>query len=430
MHVIEHKLDSLYEILEKKLKPQVKKIDGKSLYYKDIFKILGERGYFSSEGLSLSDVVQREVEVVKETSRFCMTTGFIIWCHLAALTYLRHSDNSFLRNNILPQLESGETIAGTGLSNPMKYYAGLEKLHLSARQVVGGYVVNGTLPSVSNLGDDHWFGVIAEVSDNQRVMLFIPCNAEGLSMKEKIDYMGINGSGTFACRFNEVFIPEEQVIAENADQFVKRIRPSFVVYQIPLGLGVIQSSLLSINKCKNRQNGCNEFLPIQGKDVEEKLSELGNRLKGAFATEVEANGTSVQGLGSPGLGDSFVAGEASVEVTDEASNVGTGEVTDEVSNVGSDEASFIREGTVSSKSFYSGEDAVSSPSNVELDWKEILAIRRDAATATHEAVHAAMLHGGGAAYLNNSEDGRRLREAYFLLNLTPTLKHLGKMLQS
>ena len=37
-------------------------------------------------------------------------------------------------------------------------------------------------------------------------MGFVSCDAEGLQ-KEKVDYLGINGSATYACSFNDVFIP-------------------------------------------------------------------------------------------------------------------------------------------------------------------------------------------------------------------------------
>ena len=43
-------------------------------------------------------------------------------------------------------------LGGTGLSNPMKSFFGIEKLKLKGRKVDGGYVVRGALPWVSNLG--------------------------------------------------------------------------------------------------------------------------------------------------------------------------------------------------------------------------------------------------------------------------------------
>ena len=64
----------------------------------------------------------------------------------------------------------------------------------------------------------------------------------------------------------------------------------------------------------------------------------------------------------------------------------------------------------------------------DLDWKEIAKVRLSTVYLTLETVQAAMLHNGSAAYLKVSPSARRLKEAYFFANLTPTIKHLEKML--
>ena len=59
---------------------------------------------------------------------------------------------------MLPQLASGEVLGGTGMSNPMKYFAAIESLALEGEAVAGGFRVSGRLPWVSNLGPGHVFG--------------------------------------------------------------------------------------------------------------------------------------------------------------------------------------------------------------------------------------------------------------------------------
>src|SRR5690606_30089498 len=126
-------------------------------------------------------------------------------------------------------MESGAKLGGTGLSNPMKYYVGLEKLLLSAVRVDGGYRVSGQLGAVSNLGPDHWFGFVASIGEGRQIMAVVPCDAQGLTLKEKQDYIGLNGSATYGCKFESVFVPDDWVISEQAEEFVKRIRPAFLV---------------------------------------------------------------------------------------------------------------------------------------------------------------------------------------------------------
>lgn len=333
------------------LKPLVRKIDLEAYYPEEFLRSIGNEGLLSSKDMTKEELLLREMYLVRETAKVCMTTAFNLWCHLASLTYIRNSHNPFLKNEILPSLENGSLLGGTGLSNPMKYYAGLEAVHLKAKKEKDGYVVSGNLPAVSNLGREHWFGFIAEVNEQQRIMAVIPCSAEGLALKEKREYMGVNGSATYSCAFNNVKIPEKWLIAEQADEFILNIRPEFVLYQIPLGLGVTEASIKSIQKVCNKQGGCNQFLDIQPEELQKTLQELDDK--------------TVQ---------------------------------------------FAKESNLSAK------------------WHQLLNLRLDIVNLTLKAVHGCMLHQGGAGYLKNSEPSRRLREAYFLANLTPTVKHLRKMI--
>ncbi len=341
----------LQELLQTGLKPLVKKIDANAYYPRDFLLQLGKSGFFRSDNLSPQEVALREVKVVEETAKYCMTTAFNIWCHLASLTYIRSCTNTYLKENILPGLENGESLGATGLSNPMKYYAGLETLHLQAKREEEGFRVSGTLPAVSNLDENHWFGVIAQVNEQERVMLYVHGQTPGLKMKEKLDYLGLNGSATYACHFDDVLIPNEWVISEQADTFVEEIRPTFVLYQIPLGLGVTAASVECIEKASNKQGGSNQYVLIQPEELKHELKLLQNQ------------------------------------------------------------AYHLAEASVASE-----------------NWRSFVQLRLQMVHLTSKAVHAAMIHQGSAGYLQNSAPSRRLRESYFLVNLSPTVRHLEKMM--
>ena len=341
----------LESLLQQQLKPLVKKIDADAYYARDFLLQLGKSGFFRSEGFSEAEVALREVKVVEETAKVCMTTAFNIWCHLASLTYIRLCENKFLQKDLLPKLENGELLGATGLSNPMKYYAGLETLHLKAERVAGGYVVNGTLPAVSNMDERHWFGIIAEISAEERVMLYVNGKTPRLKMKEKLGFLGLNGSATYICSFDDVFIPDEWVISENADDFVQTIRPTFVLYQIPLGLGVTAASIECIEKVAGKQGGCNQYVPTQANDLEHELKQLQSEVYQLTKKKHDRN-----------------------------------------------------------------------------HWKNFIDVRLRVVNTTCNAVHVAMVHQGSGGYLQHSGPSRRLRESYFFVSLTPTVRHLEKML--
>lgn len=52
----------------------------------------------------------------------------------------------------MPRLASGEVLGGTGMSNTVKAFANIEPLRLKGKRADGGYMVNGSPPWVSNLG--------------------------------------------------------------------------------------------------------------------------------------------------------------------------------------------------------------------------------------------------------------------------------------
>lgn len=341
------KIERLQALIDTELKPVVKKVDEEAFYAEQFLYALGKEGFFSSAGKNEAHYLIDELTVVNETAKVCMTTAFCVWCHLASLTYIRKSDNEYLKTTILPKLENGELLGATGLSNPMKYYAGLEKLYLRAERVEGGYIINGVLPAVSNLGANHWFGVLAEVGDEE-VMVLVSTEVSGLELNEKVQFVGVNGSATYSCRFTNVFISMEQVIAEQAKDFVDKIRPTFILYQVPLGLGVMQAAAEGIDKVKAKQNGCNEYLEVQANEVRETANDLSQQLQQLIATN-----------------------DATLE--------------------------------------------------------KIVTIRLNAVYKTLNAVQANMIHNGAGGYMEGAIPYRKLREAYFFANLTPTVRQLEKM---
>lgn len=341
----------LEERIQTLLKPSVRKIDCEAYYPLDYMTALGRDGFFRSEGERAQEVRMAGVRIVEETAAACMTTAFNVWCHLAALTYVRHSGNAALRRTLLPGLENGELRGGTGLSNPMKFYAGIDKLYLKAEREGGGYRVSGQLPMVSNLGEGHWFATVSETAGGERIMAFFPVGAEGLRLEERLGFLGLNGSATYSCSFDRVSVPEEWIVSESADEFVARVRPEFVLYQIPLGLGVTAAAIRSIRQAKEKQGGCNGLLPVQPEQLERELERL-REATYRLASQLE---------------------EASA-------------------------------------------------------WKALLRVRLDTVYLTLQAVQANMLHQGSAGYVQTSAPSRRLREAYFFANLTPTVRHLEKLL--
>jgi len=242
-------LSATQAIVDQDLKPLTSKIDIEGLYPEAILRKLGSIGAFDqhlpamrSDGLS---DMTAAIYAMASVSHECMSTGFTMWCQNTCAWYLQNAANPTVRDNWLPKLASGEVLGGSGMSNTMKAFAGIEELRLKGKRVEGGYIVNGSLPWVSNLGKDHVFGTLFALqdSDGQSVMALIDCASEGFTLRLSAHFTALEGTRTFACIFDNVFIPDDMIIDDDGAAFLKRARSGIVLLQFGMGLGNIQSCI-------------------------------------------------------------------------------------------------------------------------------------------------------------------------------------------
>lgn len=244
---------SLETLIQEQLDPYLIDIDAGSYYPKSFISELFKQHYISETDL------KQNAQVVERVGQSCLTTGFCLWCQLAFSTYLRNADKPRFNQTLQQQLLSGEIMGATGLSNPMKSFSDLEKLNLTHSKQGDDLIVNGVLPAVSNLDDDHYFGAISQSTDQdsespELVMFIAQANQPGISLAIKDNFLGVNGSGTYSVTFDHVHIDSSQIISTEGKAFAAKIRPTFIALQIPIALGSIRSSLDLIVPHSNAQN--------------------------------------------------------------------------------------------------------------------------------------------------------------------------------
>lgn len=292
LSMTESLIPNLKTAVKKELAPKVKEIDQKGEYPKAFMHRIGEMGGFSQTvsfkyGGS-NQGIKKAIEVIETISEECVNTGFITWCQIACAWYIQNSNNQNLQEILLGKVATGEKLAGTGLSNPMKHFADIEKISLSAEPKSGGYAINGMLPWVSNLGPNHYFAVAAKITNSdQYLMAIVSDEFRNLSLRSNAKFIGLEGSGTYSCIFKDVFVPEEFILAAPCQDYIPRIKPGFILTQVGMGLGLI-NSCINLMKRANKQLGhVNSFLDDQVEELELELEEV--RKKTYFlADEIES----------------------------------------------------------------------------------------------------------------------------------------------
>lgn len=269
-------LAQLQQAIATELAPQVPAIDLQGKYPRDFMQRVGEIGGFaqavSPEFGGTGNGLRAAIQAIETISQECLCTGFMSWCQVACTWYLQNSDNPYLQQQVLPQVATGQRLGGTGLSNPMKHFAGIEKIALVAERQAGGYRLNGLLPWVSNIGPGHYFGIAAQLADSDEyLMAIVSDELAGLTLRQNAHFIALEGSNTFSCLFRDVFVPDEWILAAPCEEYVNRIRPGFILTQVGMGLGLVASCIEIIDRSNQRYGHVNCFLDDQAEELSAEL---------------------------------------------------------------------------------------------------------------------------------------------------------------
>lgn len=287
-------LEAIERICKQELRPAVRAVDEQGVYPEEAMRNFGAAGLYSQHlsghGIANEIDMPLAIEAMALVGYECLSTAFCVWCHDACGWYLEKTTNTKLREMTLPAVASGRTLGATGLSNPMKFYSGIERLRVTAKRVSDGYIVNGSLPWVSNLGEDHLFGLVFELADTpeHRVMALVGCDHPGVELCDGGRFIALEGSRTYATRFKDCFIPDDLVLADPADDYIKAIRPGFVLMQVGMGIGLVRACVDLMKKQDKTHWHVNQFVP-HADQIEESNETLLERTKTLAATPHETD---------------------------------------------------------------------------------------------------------------------------------------------
>ena len=286
-------IDAVREIATGDLAAMVDAIDRQGTYPQAVLKRLGEVGALRAHlRLDGQHDYGAAIGAMAEVSRVCGATGFMVWCHDACGLYMEESGNPALTGQALLDHASARTLGATGLSNPMKSFAGIETFLLHARKVEGGYRINGTLPWVSNLGPDHYFGAVASVegaAGSHEIMFIVRCDGEGVELRNCPSFSAMEGTNTWAVRLTDHFIGADTLIADPARPFIGRVRAGFVLLQCGMGLGVTQGAIDSMWDVERPLGHVNEFLDDRPDELQAELDALTERAMRLARTPFETS---------------------------------------------------------------------------------------------------------------------------------------------
>ncbi|EQB70412.1 MAG: hypothetical protein AMDU1_APLC00058G0009 [Thermoplasmatales archaeon A-plasma] len=209
------------QFAQKEVKPLAREIDRTKSVPQKIIDRMNELGLFSSyipkeyggAGLSFSFLVR----VIEELSMACPSTALVLD---GALTLFADPLIMFgsedLKKRYLTKVASG-AVGGLALTEAN---AGSDAaaIKTSAVRKGNGYIINGSKMFISN-GRIAKFFVVDAVTDPSKghrgiTTFVVDADSPGFRVSRDIEKLGIRGSSTVELEFQDVFVPDENVVGE------------------------------------------------------------------------------------------------------------------------------------------------------------------------------------------------------------------------
>ncbi len=162
--------------------------------------------------------------LLEEVNRWCAGTGVTISVHssLVCGPIVKYGTED-QKQRWLPQLAAGERIGAYCLTEPQ---AGSDaaSIRTRAERVDGGWKLNGTKSWITT-GPDAGLFVVYAVTDpegprGKNIGAFlVPAEAAGVSVGKKEEKLGIRASSTSEMVFEDVFVPDADVLGDPAGGF-------------------------------------------------------------------------------------------------------------------------------------------------------------------------------------------------------------------
>lgn len=317
------------DFAENVIKPVIMQYDESQEFPMDIAKQMGEMGFlgiiFPEEygGAGFSPL--EYCIIIEEISRIDPSMGLTIAAHNGLCTnHIYSFANENLKRKYLPDLASGKKLGAWGLTeNVSGSDAG--SMASVAEKKNGKYVLNGSKIFITH-GSVGETAVVTAVTDkskgNNGISAFIIEKGwKGFSTGKKENKLGMRSSDTAELIFENVEIPEENLIGEEGQGYKQalQILDGGRIAIAALSVGIAQGALdASLKYSKERKQFGKTLSEFQGTQF--KLSDMATELDAARLLTYRAAWTRMEGrdINLPAAMAKYYASEIATKATNEA----------------------------------------------------------------------------------------------------------------
>lgn len=256
----------------------------------DLLKKMGELGLLgmtTPEELGGSNMdFLSYILTIQELSKVSATLGVILSVHTSVGTNpILKFGTEEQKKRFVPKLASGEHLGAFCLTEPS---AGSDasSIKTTAKKVDGGYVLNGSKVFITNGGYADIFIVFAVTNAARKARgitaFILEKNMAGLIIGKNEEKMGLHGSSTVQLTFENIFIPDENLLGE-VDKGFTIAMANLNVGRIGIAaqaLGIAEAALNASVKYAKERKQFNEPI-IHNQGISFKLAEMATNVEAA-----------------------------------------------------------------------------------------------------------------------------------------------------
>jgi alkylation response protein AidB-like acyl-CoA dehydrogenase len=180
--------------------------------------------------------------VLAEVAGHCLSTAFSVWAHRMTLEYLTAAATPWSLGAAAGLTDSG-ALGVTGMASAFKDAAGCGSIDLVATPAEGGYRLAGALRWASNLYSDSVMVTAAQTESGEKIVVALPLAADGITIGSHFELLALGSTASSSVTLADVFVGDEQILSRQTESFLNLVRPTFLVLQSAMCVGLARRCL-------------------------------------------------------------------------------------------------------------------------------------------------------------------------------------------
>lgn len=212
--------DAVHDFAQHEIAPIAAKVDHDNAFPNEIWPVLGGMGLLGVTvpeeygGANMGYLAH--VVAMEEISRASASIGLSYGAHSnLCVNQINRNGNAAQKAKYLPKLVSGEHIGALAMSEP-NAGSDVVSMKLHARKEGDRYILNGNKMWITNGPDANTYVIYAKTDLTKGAhgitAFIVERGFKGFSQAQKLDKLGMRGSNTCELVFEEVEVPEENIL--------------------------------------------------------------------------------------------------------------------------------------------------------------------------------------------------------------------------